>query len=96
MSEQSGPPAKAVVHSDIRDSRERNLNRVYRDLSNWQVDSKGPDCAPARSRGTLEAAIIDTERLLGDTVTMPPTDNGWAAKAQVQDPVGDVLNLIQA
>jgi len=27
---------------------------------------------------------------------MPPTDNGWVAKAQLQDPAGNLVNLIQA
>lgn len=43
----------------------------------------------------LEQALIRAGDL-GGTVTMPPTDNGWAVKAQVQDPVGNILTLIQA
>ncbi len=31
----------------------------------------------------------------GGAVVMPATDNGWVTKAQVQDPAGNVLTLIQ-
>ena len=43
----------------------------------------------------LEAAVKQAEHL-GATVVMPPTDNGWVAKAQLQDPAGNLVNLIQA
>ena len=33
---------------------------------------------------------------LGGTVLMPVTDNGWVIKAQVQDPAGNTVSLIQA
>ncbi|WP_329321458.1 VOC family protein [Streptomyces sp. NBC_01262] len=33
---------------------------------------------------------------LGAVVVMPPTDNGWVTKAQIKDPAGNVLTLIQA
>src|SRR5262245_18159264 len=33
---------------------------------------------------------------LGGTIVMPPTDNGWVVKAQVADPAGNVVTLIQA
>jgi predicted enzyme related to lactoylglutathione lyase len=33
---------------------------------------------------------------LGGAVAMPPTDNGWVTKAQVTDPAGNVITLIQA
>ena len=42
----------------------------------------------------LAAAVAEAVRLGGDTV-MPPTDNGWVVKAQVRDPAGNVLTLIQ-
>jgi len=32
---------------------------------------------------------------LGGAVVMPPTNNGWVTKAQVKDPAGNVLTLIQ-
>ena len=43
----------------------------------------------------LEAAVERAEQL-GATIVMPPTDNGWIAKAQLQDPAGNLVNLIQA
>ena len=43
----------------------------------------------------LERAVLDATEL-GGTVVMPPTDNGWVTKAQVADPAGNVLTLIQA
>jgi uncharacterized protein len=33
---------------------------------------------------------------LGGKIIMPPTDNGWVVKAQVADPAGNVVTLIQA
>jgi predicted enzyme related to lactoylglutathione lyase len=32
---------------------------------------------------------------LGGTVVMPPTDNGYVNKAQVADPAGNLVSLIQ-
>lgn len=42
----------------------------------------------------LDAALLDAASA-GGSVVMPPTDNGWVRKAQVADPVGNVLTLIQ-
>jgi predicted enzyme related to lactoylglutathione lyase len=33
---------------------------------------------------------------LGATIVMPPTDNGWVTKAQLRDPAGNLVTLIQA
>jgi predicted enzyme related to lactoylglutathione lyase len=43
----------------------------------------------------LEAALKRAEPL-GATVVMPPTDNGWVTKAQLQDPAGNLITLIQS
>jgi uncharacterized protein len=40
-------------------------------------------------------AAVDSAAKLGGTVVMPPTDNGWVVKAQVTDPAGNTLTLIQ-
>lgn len=40
--------------------------------------------------GALERAVA-----LGGTVLMPPTDNGWVVKAQVTDPAGNPVTLIE-
>lgn len=45
--------------------------------------------------GDLDAAVAAAERH-GGGVVMPPTDNGWVVKAQVTDPAGNRLTLIQA
>ena len=51
---------------------------------------------------TFGVAVADLEDsiaqavALGGKITMPPTDNGWIVKAQVSDPAGNVLTLIQA
>jgi predicted enzyme related to lactoylglutathione lyase len=51
---------------------------------------------------TLGIAVENLEQAvgrateLGGTVLMPPTDNGWVTKAQIKDPAGNVLTLIQA
>src|SRR5579884_1794252 len=42
----------------------------------------------------LAAALRNAEEL-GGSVIMPPTDNGWVVKAQVKDPAGNPLTLIQ-
>jgi predicted enzyme related to lactoylglutathione lyase len=44
--------------------------------------------------GDLEAAL-EKSQALGGTVTMPAIDNGWVHKAQISDPAGNVLTLIQ-
>jgi predicted enzyme related to lactoylglutathione lyase len=41
------------------------------------------------------AAAVDNATRLGGTVVMPPTDNGWVVKAQVRDPAGNTLTLIE-
>ena len=41
------------------------------------------------------AAAVEQAVALGGTVVMPPTDNGWVRKAQVTDPAGNAINLIQ-
>jgi predicted enzyme related to lactoylglutathione lyase len=43
----------------------------------------------------LDAAVKQAEPL-GAEVVMPPTDNGWVTKAQLRDPAGNLINLIQA
>ena len=43
----------------------------------------------------LDAAVKQAEPL-GATIVMPPTDNGWVTKAQLRDPGGNLINLIQA
>jgi predicted enzyme related to lactoylglutathione lyase len=42
----------------------------------------------------LDAALEQATRS-GGSIVMPATDNGWVTKAQVQDPAGNVLTLIQ-
>jgi len=43
----------------------------------------------------LAAALRQAEAHQG-AVVMPVTDNGWVQKAQVSDPAGNVVTLIQA
>lgn len=43
----------------------------------------------------LGTTIAAAERL-GATVVMPPTHNGWVTKAQVRDPAGNLISLIQS
>jgi predicted enzyme related to lactoylglutathione lyase len=42
------------------------------------------------------AATVERAVSLGGAVVMPPTDNGWVVKAQVSDPAGNLVTLIQA
>jgi predicted enzyme related to lactoylglutathione lyase len=42
----------------------------------------------------LAAALAQAEQQAG-SVAMPITDNGWVRKAQVRDPAGNLLTLIE-
>jgi len=42
----------------------------------------------------LTAALTSAEQH-GGSIAMPLTDNGWVKKAQVRDPAGNLLTLIQ-
>jgi predicted enzyme related to lactoylglutathione lyase len=41
-------------------------------------------------------AALERAEHLGAAVVMPPTDNGWVTKAQLRDPAGNLLTLIQS
>ena len=43
----------------------------------------------------LKTTLASIEAL-GGTIEMPAIDNGWVTKAQVKDPAGNVLSLIQS
>lgn len=42
------------------------------------------------------AAAVEHAVALGGSVIMPPTDNGWVTKAQIADPAGNVITLVQS
>jgi predicted enzyme related to lactoylglutathione lyase len=58
------------------------------------VESDSPGVTIGVGVDDLSAAL-DRAVTLGGKVTMPPTDNGWVLKAQVSDPAGNLLTLIQ-
>ena len=58
------------------------------------VETEAPQVTLGVSVVDLDSAVAETGRLGGEVV-MPPTDNGWVLKAQVRDPAGNVLTLIQ-
>jgi predicted enzyme related to lactoylglutathione lyase len=58
------------------------------------VDAVAPQVTLGVAVADLDSAVAEAERL-GGSVVMPPTDNGWVVKAQVTDPAGNVLTLIQ-
>lgn len=69
-----------------------------------QVSSPGLNGAiteAPQSSITVGVVVADLDSALaravhaGGTVIMPATDNGWVTKAQIQDPAGNVLTLIQ-
>ena len=69
-----------------------------------QTPSGGPDGALIESETTgLTIGIIvpDLDKALegatreGGTIAMSVVDNGWVKKAQVRDPAGNLLTLIQ-
>lgn len=41
------------------------------------------------------ATALQTATAQGGAVAMPATDNGWVRKAQVRDPAGNLLTLIE-
>src|SRR5206468_1499729 len=63
-------------------------------LSGALVEAEAPQVTLGISVADLTSAMVEAERLGGEVV-MPPTDNGWVVKAQVRDPAGNVLTLIQ-
>jgi predicted enzyme related to lactoylglutathione lyase len=58
------------------------------------VDADSPGIALGVAVDDL-AAAVERATALGATVVMPPTDNGWVVKAQVTDPAGNPVTLIQ-
>lgn len=64
-------------------------------------DLKGALAEAPEASLTLGVVVEDLEAALsqaaqaGGVVVMPATDNGWVTKAQIQDPAGNVLTLIQ-
>ena len=42
----------------------------------------------------VEATVVQAVDL-GGTIVMPPTDNGYVNKAQIADPAGNVVSLIE-
>jgi predicted enzyme related to lactoylglutathione lyase len=58
------------------------------------VEDERPSVVLGIAVADLDAAVKQAEQL-GATVVMPATDNGWVTKAQLQDPAGNLVNLIQ-
>jgi predicted enzyme related to lactoylglutathione lyase len=58
------------------------------------VEAEAPQVTLGVSVVDLATAVAEAERL-GGAIVMPPTDNGWVVKAQVRDPAGNVVTLIQ-
>ena len=59
------------------------------------VDAEAPLLTLGVAVPDLDAALADAARR-GAEVVMPATDNGWVVKAQVRDPAGNLITLIQA
>jgi predicted enzyme related to lactoylglutathione lyase len=64
----------------------------------------GPDGALVEAEAaslTIGVVVADLEKALtaakktGGAVAMPAVDNGWVKKAQVRDPAGNLLTLIE-
>jgi hypothetical protein len=69
-----------------------------------QTPGPGPNGAVVETEAaslTMGVVVSDLEQSLrqvtelGGTVTLPPTDNGWVKKAQITDPAGNTVTLIQ-
>ncbi len=59
------------------------------------VEAEAPSVVLGIGVANLDAAVDDAVAQ-GGTVVMPPTNNGWVTKAQVTDPAGNLLTLIQS
>lgn len=58
------------------------------------VETERASIVPGIAVADLAASItIALEH--GGIEVMPPTDNGWVVKAQIRDPAGNLLTLIQ-
>ena len=58
------------------------------------IDTETPSLIIGVSVANLDetlAAVVSS----GGSVVMPKTDNGWVVKAQVADPVGNKITLVQ-
>jgi predicted enzyme related to lactoylglutathione lyase len=59
------------------------------------VEAEGAALTVGVTVDDLDAALAAAEAA-GGRVLMPATDNGWVVKAQVADPAGNRVTLIQA
>lgn len=59
------------------------------------VEAEEPSLVLGVVVGDLEAALAAAQQADGQVV-MPATDNGWVVKAQIADPAGNRVTLIQA
>jgi predicted enzyme related to lactoylglutathione lyase len=59
------------------------------------IDADKPTVTLGVGVSDLNAAV-ENAVASGATLVMPPTDNGWVTKAQVSDPAGNVVTLIQS
>jgi predicted enzyme related to lactoylglutathione lyase len=90
-----------VVHFDITGPDEAPLHRFYGELLGWDVQPQGPGYAlVGTGDGSPRGAIVEGDAAgvaLG--VAVDDLDaavaNGWVVKAQVRDPAGNLLTLVQ-
>lgn len=59
------------------------------------IEAEEPSLTIGITVADLESAIT-AATTAGGRVVMPATDNGWVVKAQVEDPAGNRLTLIQS
>jgi predicted enzyme related to lactoylglutathione lyase len=64
------------------------------ELAGALIEADGPAVVLGIGVGDLAAAVARAVEL-GGTVVVPPMNNGWVTKAQVTDPAGNPVNLIQ-
>jgi predicted enzyme related to lactoylglutathione lyase len=66
------------------------------------VGPRGAIVEAGQSSVIIGVAVDDLDARLaqvvanGGSVVMPATDNGWVTKAQINDPAGNLITLIQA
>ena len=58
------------------------------------IEAEGPSVVLGVGVPDLAAAVARAVEL-GGAVVMPPLHNGWVTKAQVSDPAGNLVTLIQ-
>ncbi len=103
----SNHTAYSVAHFDVAGPDLGPLAPFYAQVFGWKVRTpegsadgalvEQPDAAI--TLGIVVPSLAESLRqacAAGGSLAMPATDNGWVRKAQVRDPAGNLLTLIES